>query len=50
MFYGCSSILSIDLRYFKTINVKDMSNLFYGCTNLTVLYIGEFNILENTVS
>ena len=34
MFYGCSSLQSIDLSSFNTTNVEDMGCMFYGCSSL----------------
>ena len=34
MFYGCSSLQSIDLSSFNTTNVKDMNWMFDGCSSL----------------
>ena len=34
MFFGCSSLQSINLSSFNTTNVKDMSYMFYGCSSL----------------
>ena len=35
MFYGCSSLQSINLSSFNTTNVEDMSYMFRGCSSLT---------------
>ena len=34
MFSDCSSLISLDLSSFNTINVKDMSFMFYCCESL----------------
>ena len=34
MFDGCSNLKSIDLSSFNTSNVKDMRDMFYGCSSL----------------
>ena len=34
MFKGCSSLQSIDLSSFNTINVNNMDWMFYGCSSL----------------
>ena len=34
MFYYCSSLISLDLSSFNTINVNNMSGMFYGCESL----------------
>ena len=43
MFYGCSSLISLDLTNFDTGNVTDMSKMFLGCRNLTSLDVTNFN-------
>ena len=37
MFAYCYSLVSLNLSYFDTSNVKDMSNMFGGCNSLTSL-------------
>uniref|UniRef100_UPI003A92CD95 BspA family leucine-rich repeat surface protein n=1 Tax=Ellagibacter isourolithinifaciens TaxID=2137581 RepID=UPI003A92CD95 len=37
MFYGCSSLTSLDLSGLDASNVEDMSHMFYGCSSLTSL-------------
>ena len=37
MFYGCSSLESLDLSNFNTSSVKTMSNMFKDCSGLTSL-------------
>ena len=34
MFYGCSSLKSIDLSSFNTTNVNNMESMFIGCSSL----------------
>ena len=34
LFYGCESLISVDMSRFKTNNITDMSYMFYGCTAL----------------
>jgi surface protein len=41
MFRGCSGLTSLDLSNFNTTNVTDMSYVFYGCSALTTIYVGE---------
>ena len=41
MFYGCSSLTSLDLSGFKTDNVTDMDFMFDGCSNLNTIYAGD---------
>ena len=52
MFYGCSSLASLDLSNFNTENVKDMAYMFIQCTNLQYLNISNFsrNSLENATA
>jgi surface protein len=42
LFYGCSSLLSINLYNFNTTNVKDMSYMFYNCTSLKSINLSNF--------
>ena len=43
MFYGCSSLTSLDLGSFTTGNVESMYVMFNGCTSLTSLDLSNFN-------
>ena len=43
MFYGCSSLTSLDVSKFKTGNVSDMEYMFYGCSSLMSLDVSMFN-------
>ena len=43
MFYGCSSLSSLDLSGFNTANVTNMSWMFYGCSGLTSLDLSHFD-------
>ena len=43
MFYGCSSLTSLDISGFNTEKVTDMSNMFYGLSSLEYLDIYNFN-------
>lgn len=43
MFYGCSSLTSIDLSSFNTANVTDMGGMFHGLSNVTTLDLSGFN-------
>lgn len=43
MFYGCSSLRSIDLSGLNTQNVTDMGCMFGGCSSLTSLDLSGFN-------
>lgn len=42
MFYGCSSLTSLDLIGFNTENVTDMSYMFESCSKLTSLDLSSF--------
>ena len=48
MFYGCSSLTSLDLSGFNTENVTNMSTMFYGCESLTSLDLSGFNTYHVT--
>ncbi|MCR5806951.1 MAG: BspA family leucine-rich repeat surface protein, partial [Oscillospiraceae bacterium] len=50
MFYGCSSIRSLDLSGFDVRNVTDMSAMFYECYALETLDVKAWNTLalQNT--
>ena len=41
LFYGCTSLKSIDLSSFNTSNVVNMSKTFMLCNNLTTIYVSE---------
>ena len=43
MFYECKSLISLDLSYFITSKVIEMSYMFTNCTNLTFLDISHFD-------
>ena len=43
MFYGLKNITKIDLSYFNTSLVRDMSGMFYGCNSLISLNLNNFN-------
>lgn len=43
MFYGCSSLTSLDLSNFNTSNVMVMSDMFFECSSLTSLDLSSFN-------
>lgn len=42
MFWGCSSLTSLDLSSFKTDNVTNMQSMFSGCSGLTSLDLNGF--------
>ena len=48
MFYGCSSLESIDLSNFNTANVTDMMYMFSYCSALTELDLSSFNTANVT--
>ncbi len=41
MFYGCSSLTTLDLSGFNTENVKSMGGMFVFCENLKTIYVRE---------
>ncbi len=43
MFYGCSSMTSIDLSNINTSNVTNMSRMFYGCSSMTSIDLSNIN-------
>ena len=43
MFNNCSSLTSLNVDSFNTINVQEMNNMFYGCSSLKYLDISSFN-------
>lgn len=44
MFYGCSNLLTLNLSSsFNTSSVKDMGNMFNGCSGLSTLDLSNFN-------
>jgi len=43
MFFGCSSLKSIDLTSFNTTNVNNMSCMFRGCSSLKSIDLSSFN-------
>ena len=43
MFFGCSNLISLDLSYFDTSNVVDMSSIFQSCTALNFINLSNFN-------
>ena len=48
MFYGCSSLTSLDLSNFNTEQVTDMSWMFYDCSSLKSLDFSNFNTKQVT--
>ena len=43
MFWGCSSLISLDVTHFNTANVTDMREMFFMCSSLTSLDVTHFN-------
>ena len=43
MFYGCTSLTSLDLSNFNTSSVESMNYIFDECTSLTFLDLYNFN-------
>ena len=43
MFFGCSSLKSIDLSSFNTTNVNNMGYMLFGCSSLKSLDLSSFN-------
>ena len=44
MFYGCSSLESIDLSNFNTSSLAIMFSMFYKCSSLKSINISNFDI------
>ncbi len=44
MFYGCSSLISLDLPNFNTKNVTNMRDMFYGCKSLDLSNFNTQNV------
>ena len=44
MFYGCSSLETIDLSNFNTFNVTDMNYMFYGCNSVKSIDLSHFDM------
>ena len=42
LFYGCNSLIYINVEKLKTDNVNDMSNMFYECSSLKELNLNNF--------
>ncbi len=43
MFFGCSSLTTLNISNFDTGNVTNMSDMFENCTNLTTLNVSSFD-------
>ena len=48
MFFGCSSLTSLNLSNFNTAKVQDMSYMFSSCSSLTSLDLSNFNTANVT--
>ena len=48
MFYGCSSLTSLDLSTWHTSNVTCMNYMFYNCSSLTSLDVSKFDTSKVT--
>ena len=48
MFYGCSSLINLNLSNFKTKNVTNMAHMFDCCSSLINLNLSNFNIQNVT--
>ena len=48
MFFGCKSLLSIELKNFDTSKTTAMSNMFGGCSSLTSLDVSSFDTTSVT--
>ena len=42
MFKSCSSLTSLDLSSFNTLNVKNFESMFSGCTSLEIITFGDY--------
>ena len=49
MFFGCTSLKSLDLSNLDTSNVTNMSWMFYSCDNLTELNLSNFDTSNVTI-
>ena len=50
MFYGCSSLKTLNLSNFNTYNVTNMIYMFAKCSSLTELNLSNFNFNINNVT
>ena len=46
MFYGCSSLTSINISSFITPNLKEINGMFQLCSSLTYINLSNFNTLK----
>ena len=50
MFYGCSSLESLDLSSFDTSKVTDMRSMFYGCSRLESVYVSRLFVSDKVAA
>lgn len=53
MFNNCRQLTSLDLSSFNSAKVTDMSAMFYGCSNLSTIYVSDewsTNAVTNSVN
>ena len=43
IFFGCSSLINLNLSNFNTQNVTNMASMFYKCSSLNNLNLSNFN-------
>ena len=48
MFFGCKTLLSLDLSNFDTSHCKNMASMFFGCRNLKNLNVSNLNTSKVT--
>ena len=48
LFYGCESLISLDLKNFKTNYIRSMDDMFNGCKNLKDLDLSSFKTKDVT--
>ncbi len=48
MFYGCTSLTTVNLKNFNSTGVTDMCSLFLGCTNLKTVYLSTLDTASVT--
>lgn len=48
MFYGCSSLATLETAGLDTSNVEDMASMFFGCSSLASLDVSDFSTSKVT--
>ena len=48
MFWGCNSLISLNISNFNTQKAVNMSCMFYGCKSLRFIYLSSFNTQNET--